>query len=45
MNSKSFFVSKKIFSNIIRILFLYKIINFINLEIDKIIRLGDEDFR
>ena len=45
MNSKSFFINKNIFSNIIKILFLYQIINFINSKIDTIIRLGDEDIR
>ena len=39
------FINNNISSNIIKILLIFQIINFINSEINKIIRLGDEDFR
>ena len=45
MKTKLFFINNHVSSNIIRIIFIYQIINFINSEIDTIIRLGDEDFR
>ena len=45
MKTKLFFINNHVSSNIIRIIFIYQIINFINSEIDTIIRLGDKDFR
>ena len=45
MNSKLILKNNNISSNIIKLLVIFQIINFINSEIDKIIRLGDEDFR
>ena len=45
MKLKLFVINNYLYSNIIKILLIFQIIDFINSEIDKIISLGDKDFR